>query len=92
MIYLYDYSITRKFVDKPFNENYIHQYTVSLCIGSVAAAVTGVVFNAVSFPPEFIVNHPFIVLIKEHTTGVILFMGRVCSPLTEDGMVDITSG
>ena len=62
------------------------------CVGSEAAAVTGIVFTAVSFPKEFMATHPFIVLIKEHVTGTILFMGRVCSPSAKSGIVDVTSG
>lgn len=65
---------------------------ILLHTGSEAAAVTGITFDAVSFPPEFKADHPFIVLISEHTTGAILFMGRLCSPLTNSGMVDITTG
>ena len=60
--------------------------------GSEAAAVTGISFTAVSFSKQFIATHPFIILINEHTTGAILFMGRMCSPLTKNGLVDVTSG
>ena len=60
--------------------------------GSEGAAVTGVTFSAVSFPPVFRASRPFIFLISEHTTGAILFMGRMCSPLIKTGMIDITSG
>lgn len=66
-------------------------YFIYYRIGTEAAAVTGVTFDAVSFPLEFKVNRPFIVLINEHITGTILFMGRVCSPLAKKESFDITS-
>ena len=55
-------------------------YFIYFFIGSVAAAVTGISFIAVSFMEEFIASHPFIVLITDHRTDAVLFMGRVCSP------------
>lgn len=61
-------------------------------LGSEAAAATKTEFTAVSFPDEFKASLPFIVLINEHTTGAILFMGRLCSPLTKNGLVNINSG
>ncbi|WP_083949236.1 serpin family protein [Sphingobium cloacae] len=31
-------------------------------------------------PPTFRADHPFIILIRDHRTGVILFLGRVENP------------
>jgi len=61
-------------------------------LGSEAAAATEIVFKAHSFSDEFKASSPFIVLISEHTTGAVLFMGRLCSPLTKSGLVNINSG
>ena len=54
--------------------------------GSEAAATTAVMmdgFSAVANPPparQFIVDQPFIFYLREKTTGMLLFMGRVNNP------------
>ena len=48
--------------------------------GTEAAAATAVGMRATSMPPQFIANHPFIFLIRENSTGTILFIGRVMTP------------
>ena len=54
--------------------------------GTEAAAVTGMVvvgFGRVGAPPPpipFFANRPFLYFIKERSTGVILFMGRMDNP------------
>lgn len=52
--------------------------------GTEAAAATGVVVEVTSAPivqpPTFRADHPFIVLIRDHRTGAILFLGRVENP------------
>ena len=49
--------------------------------GTKAAAATGLEFNLTSYIPEdmvdFIVNKPFIYLIRDLNTGSILFMGQI---------------
>ena len=52
--------------------------------GSEAAAITVEEFKLTSVGPggktlDFTVDHPFIVMIRENTTGTILFLGRVNS-------------
>lgn len=47
--------------------------------GTEAAAVTAIVFSTTSMPsyPTFLANRPFIFLIREKGTGVILFAGKM---------------
>jgi serine protease inhibitor len=49
--------------------------------GTEAAAATGVVF-ATGPPPSLVlvIDHPYIFIIREKQTGLILFMGKVLSP------------
>ncbi|HUQ06964.1 MAG TPA: serpin family protein [Kofleriaceae bacterium] len=48
--------------------------------GAEAAAGTGVSDGPVSFPPELVLDRPFLFLIHDHVTGSILFLGRVNDP------------
>jgi len=48
--------------------------------GTEAAAATAVVLKWKSLPPVFIVNRPFIFVIRDKETGVILFIGRILNP------------
>ncbi|HEY0017082.1 MAG TPA: serpin family protein [Longimicrobium sp.] len=55
--------------------------------GTEAAAVTGIEMRATSAPPppaEFVVDRPFILAIRDDTTGALLFIGQVNDPVTED--------
>ncbi len=50
--------------------------------GTEAAAATAVEMatKSISFDPVFRADHPFIFIIRENTTGSILFMGRMVEP------------
>ncbi|MBD3321866.1 MAG: serpin family protein, partial [Chitinivibrionales bacterium] len=51
--------------------------------GTEAAAATAVIFERTSInpdPPQFIADRPFIYIIRDRQTGVILFMGRILDP------------
>ena len=62
----------------------IHQAYVDVYEeGTEAAAATAVVMKMMGMPttkPVFKADHPFIFLIKDDTTGNILFMGRMIDP------------
>ncbi len=56
--------------------------------GTEAAAATAVMMAATSAPPmqedeplEIKADHPFIFIVRDNTSGAILFMGRVADPL-----------
>ncbi|HEX2079463.1 MAG TPA: serpin family protein [Longimicrobium sp.] len=54
--------------------------------GTEAAAVTGIEVRATSAGPEpvsFIVDRPFLLAIRDDTTGALLFIGQVNDPVTE---------
>jgi len=48
--------------------------------GTEAAAITFLRMAGAALSPEFYVDHPFIFIIQERETGLILFMGRVMNP------------
>jgi serpin B len=51
--------------------------------GTEAAAATGVVVGTTAMPPEPVsvtLDHPFIFLIRDITTGAVLFIGRLMNP------------
>jgi serpin B len=64
--------------------NVIHQGFVEVNEeGSEATAATVVVVKErgeAPLPPAFRADHPFLFLIRDHTTGSILFLGRLADP------------
>jgi serpin B len=54
--------------------------------GTEAAAVTGIEVRTTSAPAEpvsFVVDRPFLLAIRDDTTGALLFIGQVNDPVTE---------
>jgi serpin B len=67
------------FIDKVIHQAFIEVNEE----GTEAAAATGVVMKRSSATPPsevFRADHPFIFIIQDRVTGVILFMGRVMTP------------
>ena len=55
--------------------------------GTEAAAATAVIMELTAVPndaPSFIANRPFLFLIRDTQTGLILFMGRIVDPSLSD--------
>lgn len=48
--------------------------------GTEAAAATAVVVGRVSIPEYLEVNRPFLYLVRDRATGVVLFLGRITRP------------
>lgn len=48
--------------------------------GTEAAAITMITVATKSMTRQFIVDHPFIFLIRENASGTILFLGRITDP------------
>jgi serine protease inhibitor len=48
--------------------------------GSEAAAATAFMIQAMCMPPQFVCDSPFLYLIKDNLSGLILFAGRVTDP------------
>jgi serpin B len=64
-----------------FIEDIIHQACVEVGEEGTEASAATAVFFADSMPRVFNANHPFLFLIKDHSTGAIMFMGRITNPL-----------
>ena len=61
-----------------FIEEVMYEAFVSVDVAETeAAAATAVVVGITSAPPSVTVDRPFVSLIREIETGVILFVGRV---------------
>lgn len=51
--------------------------------GTEAAAATGVIIRSMSLPTQFVADHPFLFIIRDVSTGIVLFVGRVLRPTAE---------
>ncbi|KAH7690657.1 Serpin family protein [Dioscorea alata] len=77
-------SLSSSSADKLFISSVHHKATIEVEEeGTVAAAATGLVFRQTSYIPRvnFVVDHPFMFVIREDVTGALLFFGVVVNPL-----------
>lgn len=61
----------------------LHQATFEIDeTGGVGSAATGMIMGLTSYrePKQIIINHPFLFVVADKTTGIILFSGRVMQP------------
>ncbi len=82
--YVADFSAMRTPPPELYISDVIHQAFVAVDEeGTEAAAATAVIVRPASAPPpaeEFVVDRPFIFLIRDIPTNTVLFMGRVLDP------------
>ncbi|KAJ4964575.1 hypothetical protein NE237_016424 [Protea cynaroides] len=78
------FSRSRTFVCNIFHKSYMEVNEE----GTEAAAVTAAMMYLCAFDDDddddeidFVADHPFMYLIKEDTTGVVLFIGKILNPL-----------
>ena len=68
-------------VEQLYISQVIHKAVVAVDEeGTEAAAAGAVIIQTTSMPQYFLVDKPFIFLIRDLETGTILFMGRVLNP------------
>lgn len=79
---------TAKAPDRPYLSLVVHKAFIEVHErGAEAAAATGAagglggIGPAVRFTPDFLADRPFVYFIREHSTGAILFFGRVMNPV-----------
>jgi serpin B len=65
-----------------FIEAILHKAYVAVDEEGTEAAAATAIFLAEGIPDMFNADHPFLFLIKDNSTGAILFMGRVTNPLS----------
>lgn len=74
-----------KYPDGLYISDVVHQANIEVNEeGTTAAAATAAMMRLRGLPKvfQFHANHPFIFLLRENTTGSILFIGRVLNPLS----------
>lgn len=66
-----------------FIESIEHQVTIDVDeFGTTAAAATEVSIRTKSVGPRFIVDRPFLIIIRSKQTGAIAFIGKLLNPKT----------
>jgi serpin B len=69
--------------EKPFFiGDALHKACVDVDEAGTEAAAATAVSATLSQPAHFIADHPFLFLIRDNKTGIILFLGRVAKPLS----------
>ena len=73
-------SEARLFIDEVRQKTFIEVDEA----GTRAAAATSVGVGVTSLPPEFVVDRPFVFLLRERLSGTVLFAGVVGDPTLEE--------
>ena len=67
--------------EKVWLNSAVHETSITVAEkGTEAIAATSLTAYGASIQTNFIANHPFLFLIRENSTGTILFIGRVVDP------------
>ena len=72
------------YIDSVFHKAFVEVNEEGTEAAAASAAVVqlrGLFFGG---PTEFVADHPFVFLIREDITGVVLFVGHVLNPLLEE--------
>jgi len=79
-------DFTRMSADAPLFIDDVRQKTFIEVdeVGTRAAAATSVGVGITSVPPDFIVDRPFVFLLRERLSGTVLFAGVVSNPTVEE--------
>jgi len=64
----------------PWIDAVLHKAFVDVNEGGTEAAAATAVVMIVSAAPEFRADHPLLFLIRDRTTGAVLFLGRLVNP------------
>ena len=74
-----------------FVSDFVHRMRIDVSEdGTEAAAASIAIVGLTSFPPPiptFVVDKPFMLLVRERTMGAILFMGRLMTPSNQDAII-----
>jgi serpin B len=72
--------------EKSFSiDSFLHAATIDVNEdGAEASAAAVSSYDTIGGPARFVADHPFLFLIRENTTGAILFIGRITNPVRED--------
>ena len=71
------------FLGEAFHQTYVEVNETGT--KAIAATAVSSVEKGIHEPKVFKADHPFVFMIRDHTNGCILFMGKVTNPLEEKG-------
>jgi serpin B len=71
------------YVDSVFHKAFVEVNEEGTEAAAASAAVIQLRSMVFGGPTEFVADHPFVFIIREDLTGVVLFVGHVLNPLLE---------
>lgn len=80
-IEMVDSPLSKKlFVSEVFHKSFIEVNEEGIEAAVVTAAKARVMCCKIEKPKDFVADHPFLFLIRDNATGVVLFIGSVLNP------------